>query len=63
MKLENREDAHGNLSLEGIVLYTQQEGVPPHYLFSIRPWLDINYSNKWIGKRGPVEWPPRPPDL
>ncbi|KAE9529977.1 hypothetical protein AGLY_011439 [Aphis glycines] len=26
-------------------------------------YLDSEYPGKWIGRRGPIEWPPRSPDL
>ena len=44
-------------------LYFQQDGAPPHYATIVRNWLDDNFPNRWIGCRGPVEWPPRWPDL
>ena len=43
--------------------YFQQDGAPPHYGKIVRNWLDVQFANKWIGHRGPVEWPPRSPDL
>lgn len=44
-------------------LWWQQDGAPPHYSRAVRAWLDNNFPNKWIGRRGPVEWPARSPDL
>ena len=29
----------------------------------MRRWLDRQFPGQWIGRRGPVEWPPRSPDL
>ena len=29
----------------------------------MREWLDNTFPGMWIGRRGPVEWPPRSPDL
>ncbi|KOC70312.1 hypothetical protein WH47_02815 [Habropoda laboriosa] len=26
-------------------------------------WLNENFQNKWIGRGGPVSWPPRSPDF
>jgi hypothetical protein len=26
-------------------------------------WLDDTFSHRWIGRRGPVKWEPRSPDL
>ena len=62
-ELENQRDIHGNLSLEERLLHFQQDGAPPHYVVAVRQWLDDHYPNQWIGRRGPVEWPPRSPDL
>lgn len=41
----------------------QQDGAPPHYFRQVRTHLDNVYRNRWIGRRGPLEWPPRSPDL
>lgn len=62
-ELENQRDVHGNLSLQENLLHFQQDGAPPHYVVPVRDWLDDHYPNQWIGRRGPVEWPPRSPDL
>ena len=43
--------------------YFQQDGAPPHYGLKVREWLDTNFEGKWIGRRGPIEWPARSPDL
>lgn len=44
-------------------VYFQQDGAPAHFATAVRSWLDVNLPNRWIGRRGPVEWPPRSPDL
>ena len=36
-------------------LYFQQGGAPPHYATIVRNWLDDNFPNRWIGRRGPVQ--------
>ena len=41
----------------------QHDGAPPHFSLLARSWLDENLSGRWIGRRGPHEWPPRSPDL
>ena len=41
----------------------QQDGAPPHYAYCVREWLDSNFSGRWIGRRGPIDWPSRSPDL
>ena len=43
--------------------YFQHDGAPPHYGRYVRQWLDENFPRKWIGRRGPIEWPARSPDL
>ncbi|KAI2652616.1 Transposable element Tc3 transposase [Labeo rohita] len=43
--------------------FFQQDGAPPHYGCQVRAFLDEQFPEKWIGRRGPVEWPPRSPDL
>ena len=34
-----------------------------YYANSVRNRLNEQLPGKWIGRRGPVEWPPRSPDL
>ena len=29
----------------------------------VRDWLDENFDGGWIGRRGPIRWPARSPDL
>lgn len=41
----------------------QQDGAPPHYGRNVRQWLNENLAERWIGRRGHIEWPPRSPDL
>jgi len=40
-----------------------QDGAPPHYAIVVRNFLDERFPAQWIGRRGPVEWPARSPDL
>lgn len=52
------------LNADGIFpSYFQHDGAPPHYGIGVREWLGEQLPGKWIGRRGPVEWPPRSPDL
>jgi len=44
-------------------IHFQQDGAPPHYVAPVRQFLDTHFPNQWIGRRGPIEWPPRSPDL
>ena len=43
--------------------YFQQDGAPPHFALTVRALLDKEFPNRWIGRRGTVDWPPRSPDL
>ncbi|GFW46040.1 DUF4817 domain-containing protein [Trichonephila clavipes] len=44
-------------------MWFQQDGAPSHYATHVREHLDRTFPNRWIGRGGPVAWPPRPPDL
>ena len=44
-------------------LYFQHDGAPPHFATAVRNFLDETFSDKWIDRRGPIEFPPRSPDL
>jgi hypothetical protein len=41
----------------------QQDGAPAHYDLDVRAWLHQKFPGKWIGRRGPIEWAARSPDL
>lgn len=41
----------------------QHDGAPPHYHADVRNFLNIWKNEKWIGRGGPVAWPPRSPDI
>lgn len=41
----------------------QQDGAPPHYSLAARQILNEHLDGRWIGRRGPIEWPARSPDL
>ena len=43
--------------------FFQQDGAPPHYSLEARRILDEEMPGQWIGRRGPIEWPARSPDL
>ncbi|KAL3288976.1 hypothetical protein HHI36_003419 [Cryptolaemus montrouzieri] len=40
----------------------QQDGASPHFA-QVRVFSDDHFPGRWIGRRGPTEWPPRSPDL
>lgn len=41
----------------------QQDGASPHFSLIVRNWLNDKLPGRWIGRRGPIEWPARSPDL
>lgn len=41
----------------------QHDGCPAHWSLSVRELLDNCFPNSWIGRGGPIPWPPRSPDL
>jgi len=41
----------------------QQDGASPHYSLNARRILNEEMPDQWIGRRGPIEWPARSPDL
>lgn len=44
-------------------IWFQQDGAPPHFAREVRQFLDEVFPEKWIGRRGPIEWPARSPDM
>jgi hypothetical protein len=44
-------------------IFFQQDGAPPHWAQSVRDFLDVAFTSRWIGRGGPIPWPPRSPDL
>lgn len=41
----------------------QHDGAPTHNSRVVREFLDEMFPDSWIGRGGPVRWPPRSPDL
>jgi len=44
-------------------VWFQQDGAPTHFSLEARNILNNVFTNRWIGRRGTIEWPPRSPDL
>lgn len=44
-------------------MWFMHDGAPPHFSIIARDHLNNAYQNRWIGRGGPVSWPPRSPDL
>lgn len=49
--------------IENENMWFMQDGCPSHYATNVRNELDQHFRNRWIGRRGYVEWAPRSPDL
>ena len=43
-------------------LWIQLDGCPIHYTVPVRQWMNDHYPQRWIGRGGPISWPPRSPD-
>ena len=41
----------------------QQDGAPPHWGLHVRQFLNQTFPDRWIGRDGPIPWPPRSPDI
>jgi len=44
-------------------MWLQQDGAPAHFAANFRAFLNRRFGNHWIGRGGPVPWPPRSLDL
>jgi len=44
-------------------VWFQQDGAPAHFSLEARNILNNVFTDRWIGRRGTIEWPPRSPDL
>ena len=44
-------------------MWYQHDEAPAHFSIAARQVLNDKYPNRWIGRGGPVHWPPRLPDL
>lgn len=44
-------------------MWFQHDGAPAHFGLAVRRDLNRSFPQRWIGRGGPVPWPPRSPDL
>lgn len=44
-------------------MWFQHDGAPAHFSIDVRNYLNATFGARWIGRGGPVPWPPRSPDL
>ena len=40
-----------------------QDGAPPHFSCFVTDVLNERFPDAWIGRGGPIPWPPQSPDL
>ncbi|ENN72037.1 hypothetical protein YQE_11325, partial [Dendroctonus ponderosae] len=52
-----------NLETWRNVQWFQHDDAPPHNFSQVRDHLDVTFPGAWIGRNGPILWPPRSPDL
>jgi hypothetical protein len=52
-----------NVPLQRRRMYYQHDGAPPHFSQVVRQYLNHKFPNRWIGRGGIQNWPPRSPDL
>ncbi|CAL1290190.1 unnamed protein product, partial [Larinioides sclopetarius] len=45
------------------IMWFKHDGAPAHISKNVRNYLDTAFPNRWIGRGGPVFWPPGSPDL
>lgn len=45
------------------VMLFQHDGAPAHFSARTRQFLNERFPDRWIGRGGPIAWPPRSPDL
>ena len=43
--------------------FYMHDGAPAHCAQSVRQFPHKTFPDRWIGRRGPIEWPARSPDL
>ncbi|GFV09067.1 uncharacterized protein TNCV_2951491, partial [Trichonephila clavipes] len=44
-------------------MWFQHDGTPAHFSADVQSALDTAYSDQWIGRGGPINWPARSHDL
>ncbi|KAJ8955873.1 hypothetical protein NQ318_005421, partial [Aromia moschata] len=44
-------------------MFFQQDGCPAHHGVTVRNYFNSEFNERWIGRDGPILWPPRSPDL
>lgn len=44
-------------------VHYRQDGASAHFSRIVTDYLNLVFPNQWIGRGGPMAWPPRSPDL
>ena len=44
-------------------IWYQHDGAPAHFSRGVIEFLNIRFPERWIGRRGTLEWPARSPDM
>ncbi|KFM58240.1 hypothetical protein X975_25180, partial [Stegodyphus mimosarum] len=44
-------------------VFSQQDGAQPHWGTIVRSSSNDHFTGRWIGRGGPIPWPPRSPDI
>lgn len=44
-------------------MWLQLDGAPAHFHREVQAYLNVHFQNRWIGRNGFQNWPPRSPDL
>lgn len=44
-------------------MWFMHDGAPPHFSNLVRQHLSNTFGDRWIGRGGPILWPPRSPDM
>ena len=44
-------------------MHFQHVGAPPHYTRHVREYLNVSFPNHWLGRGGPIAWPPKSQNL
>ncbi|GBN98902.1 hypothetical protein AVEN_119552-1 [Araneus ventricosus] len=44
-------------------MWFMHNGAPAQFSITVRHFLNATYPARWIGRCGPVAWPPHSPDL
>lgn len=61
--VETEVQLSGELVYDEEKITYQHDGCPAHFSRNVTTYLNENYPNRWIGRGGPIAWPPRSPDL